>query len=563
MTEDSTKSSEPSGGDLSPVERFMSLFTRMRPGEGPSVLLYALYAFLLLVCYYILKTIREALILTEFGAEARSYATAVIAVLLLFVVPLYGLLFRHVRKIHLIRWVTLFFIINILIFWVMAQTGVEIGFFYFVFAGIFGVMVIAQFWAFAADSYNVKSGQRLFPVIMIGASAGALAGAQFTKYLTGQGLVEPINMLLYAAAILGATLLLAEWSRRSIPEESRSLHDDEEIGKTASGEEKSSLFGGFNLVFKDRYLLMIAGLVILLNWVNTTGETILAHFVSEYATRLAAETPSLEKGDIIARFYGDFFFWVNLVGFSVQAFLVARIYRWLGVSGALLILPAIAAVGYGVMAFIPIFSIIRFVKIMENSTDYSIMNTTRQALFLPTDRAVKYEGKTAIDTFFWRFGDLVQAGAFFVGIHYLGLSIPQFALVNLALAVVWFALAVMIGREYRRLVRENVANQAPILNRPIPDIETGPNGAFHATLAADTFVDADPGDVLTLSAQLPGGEPLPSWVSFHANTRTFRGKVPSSNQTEIEIEVVARDFDGLSASGSFLIRHLELKAQTD
>ena len=296
----------------------MSLFTRMRPGEGTSVLLYALYAFLLLVCYYILKTIREALILTEFGAEARSYATAVIAILLLFIVPLYGLLFRHARKVHLIRWVTTFFIVNILLFWFMARGGVEIGFFYFVFAGIFGVMVIAQFWAFAADSYNVKSGQRLFPVIMIGASAGALAGAQFTKFLTGRGLVEPINMLLIAAGILAATLLLSEISRRSIPDESRSLDggNEESIEEES---EKKSLFGGFSLVFKDRYLLMIAGLVILLNWVNTTGETILAHFVSEHATRVAAESPGLERGDIIAGFYGDFFFWVNLVGFAMQA----------------------------------------------------------------------------------------------------------------------------------------------------------------------------------------------------------------------------------------------------
>jgi AAA family ATP:ADP antiporter len=369
-------------------------------------------------------------------------------------------------------------------------------------------------------------------------------------------------MLLIAAGILAATLLLSEISRRSIPDESRSLDGDSE--EVSEGEtEKKSLFGGFSLVFKDRYLLMIAVLVILLNWVNTTGETILAHFVSEHATRVAAESPGLERGDVIAGFYGDFFFWVNLVGFAMQAFLVARIYRWFGVSGALLILPAIAAIGYGIIVFIPVFSIIRFVKIMENSTDYSIMNTTRQALFLPTDRAVKYEGKTAIDTFFWRFGDLIQAGAFFVGIHYLGLNIPQFALVNLALALVWLVLAIFIGREYRRLVRENVANQAPVLNRPIPDIDTGANGAFEVTLASDTFVDADPGDVLTLYAQLPGGGPLPSWVNFHAGSRTFRGQVPRESFVETEIEVIARDFDGLSASASFFIRRTTANAVGD
>ena len=59
--------------------------------------------------------------------------------------------------------------------------------------------------------------------------------------------------------------------------------------------------------------------------------------------------------------------------------------------------------------FVPIFTLIRWIKIAENSVDYSLMNTTRQALFLPVDRDAKYDGKTAIDTFFWRFGDLIQA----------------------------------------------------------------------------------------------------------------------------------------------------------
>ena len=117
----------------------------MRPGEGTSVMLFGLNAFLILVCYYILKTIREALILTEFDAEVRSYATATQALLLMFLVPLYGVLFRSTSKEYLVRWVTLFFVVNTLVFYIASRAGLEVGFFYFVFVGIYGVMVIAQF----------------------------------------------------------------------------------------------------------------------------------------------------------------------------------------------------------------------------------------------------------------------------------------------------------------------------------------------------------------------------------------------------------------------------------
>ena len=109
---------------------------------------------------------------------------------------------------------------------------------------------------------------------------------------------------------------------------------------------------------------------------------------------------------------------MTLVGLAIQLLLVSRIYRAMGMRGALLVHPVLVAVGYGMLAlspllggFIPIFTLIRWVKVMDNSVDYSLMNTTRQALFLPVDRDSKYDGKMAIDTFFWRFGDLVQAGA--------------------------------------------------------------------------------------------------------------------------------------------------------
>lgn len=536
---------------LSLVERCVSLFTKMRPGEGSSVLLFGLNAFLILVCYYILKTIREALILTEFDAEVRSYATATQALLLMFLVPLYGILFRNTSKPQLVRWVTVFFIVNTLVFYIAASAGLEVGFFYFVFVGIYGVMVIAQFWAFAADSFNVKSGQRLFPVIMIGASAGALAGGNLTERLTASGLVSPVGMMLLSALILATTLVLSALARRAIPDESRSVYAPQAEEK----DDKSEHFlGGFAVVFRDRYLVLIAILVVLLNWVNTTGETILADFVSRYAEQVVAEQ-GLEKGDVIAAFYGNFYFWVNLAGLSIQAFLVARIYRWIGVSGAILLLPIVAVLGYGLMAFVPIFSIIRLVKIFENSVDYSVMNTSRQALFLPTGQAAKYEGKTTIDTFFWRFGDLVQAGAFYVGLNLLGLSITQFAMLNLVLALVWLGLAVKIGREYRHLVRTNVLNVAPELNRPIPDVSIASGEKLHHSLAPDTFIDKDPGDVMTLTAQLSSGAPLPPWLLFDGHLHVFRGRVPDGESGSVEVEVVATDFEGLSASGSFEIRY--------
>jgi len=151
--------------------------------------------------------------------------------------------------------------------------------------------------------------------------------------------------------------------------------------------------------------------------------------------------------------------WVNLVSLFLQAFVVSRIFKYAGVRTALFILPAIALAGNALIALLPIFTVVRWAKILENSADYSIQNTTRHALFLPTSREAKYKAKQAIDSFFVRAGDMLQAAVVFVGTM-LAFSVRGFALVNVLLVVVWIALAVAIAREHRRLVPVDVDKAA-------------------------------------------------------------------------------------------------------
>jgi AAA family ATP:ADP antiporter len=538
---------------LSPFERLLTLFTRVRPGEGRSAFLFFAHGFLMLFSYQVVKALREAFMLVKFTAEVRSYAVAVIALVLMVLVPVYGRVRRRLDGERLLRAVTAFFALNLLAFAAAAAAGASIAFSFFVWVSIFGVVVIAQLWAFAADSFNLKSGQRLFPVIMVGANLGALAGAKSAQLAVD--LLSPVGLMVAATLTLLATLALAGPERRAVPDGSRPL-------VVEHGPTPPNLLGGIGLVLRDRYLLLIALLVVLLNWINSTGEFILADFVQrDAADRVAASGGVLDRGALITAFYGNFQFWVTLLGLAIQLLLVSRIYRHVGIRGALLVHPAVVALGYGLIAlapvlggFVPVFTLIRLVKIAENSIDYSLMNTTRHALFLPVDRDAKYEGKTAIDSFFWRFGDLIQAGVVYVGLNWLGWGVPQFAVLNLLLAVVWIALAFAIGRAFAAKARENVINVAPEAGAPIPDLRYEPGRALDHVVPEEAFRDADPGDVLHLVARLADGRPLPAWLRFEARSRRFTGRPPADMVEELTVTVVASDVDGLEASSSFRLR---------
>jgi AAA family ATP:ADP antiporter len=197
----------------------------------------------------------------------------------------------------------------------------------------------------------------------------------------------------------------------------------------------------------DKYLLWIALLMLLVNCVNSTGEYLLDRTLLAALSR-GHETAHQAMRDV-ARFKADYFGWVNIVGVVLQLFAVSRMLRVLGVRRTLFVLPLVALLSYGFMLVTPVLALIRLGKIAENSLDYSVQNTARQALFLVGTRAEKYLGKTVIDTFMVRAGDVLSAVLVFGG-NALDLPIGAFALLNLGMIACWLLVLVGLGREHTR-----------------------------------------------------------------------------------------------------------------
>jgi AAA family ATP:ADP antiporter len=538
---------------LSRLERLLSLITPVRAGEGHAALLFFIHAFLLLASFETVKALRQTFILTKSSAETRSYAVALTAVVLMFLVPLYGVVRRRVSSAQLLRLVTLLFAATLPVFVLLAWRGVPIALPFYMWVGIYGVMVVSQLWAFAAHCFNLRTGQRLFVIIMLGANLGALAGARLTNATVE--LLTPLGLMLLATLALSATMFLAGPEQSAVPQGSCGSDID------AAPSAPAHPAGGIRLVLRDHYLLLIAMFVMVLNCINSTGDFILADFVKSHAEAASADSGgTIEVGTWIAQFYGNFQFWVTLASLFLQLFVVGRIYRAFGMRGALLVHPTIVLVGYLLLAFgpliggfIPIFSLVRRIKVADNGVDYSLTNTSRQALFLPVDRQSKFDGKLAIDTFFVRFGDVLQAGFVFAGLHWLGWSIHHFAVLNVLLALVWIALAYALGREFGQRASERLSSSAPEPGDPIPDLDCVPGRAFRHVVPATAFTDPDPGDVLALSARQHDGSPLPRWLRFDAWKQTFSGTLPAG-VSEVRIMVIASDMDGLKACSTFTLR---------
>jgi ATP:ADP antiporter, AAA family len=441
--------------DRTRLERFLSIFAEVRAGEGTTALLLALNVFLILMAYYVLKPVREALILGEGSAELKTYMSAGQVVLLAFVVPLYGRLVAKFARIRLINVVTTFFLSCLVVFYVLAQFQVPLAIVFFLWIGIFNLMIVAQFWSFANDVYSKEQGERLFAIVGFGASLGAVVGAR-----AADRLIEPLGI--YQLMIVGAIILLAQLLiTNTIDRRARTLAPKAAAART--GAPNASGTNAFALVFRTRYLLLMALMLMLLNWVNTTGEYILGSIVKHTAVDMIAsgEANGLTEGQIIGDFYSKYFTAVNVLGLLLQLFVVSRVVKHLGIPWAVMILPMISLVSYNVLVFLPVLMAVLAAKVVENSTDYSLNNTVRNMLFLPCTYEEKFSGKQAIDSFFVRMGDVLSAMLVFAGTTMFTLHPRGFAAVNAVIVVAWLALAWMVGRHYQRLT----AKERPSVSR--------------------------------------------------------------------------------------------------
>jgi AAA family ATP:ADP antiporter len=423
-----------------PLEWALRAVADVRPGESRTVLLLSLNVFLIFLAYYLVKVAREPLILTGGGAEVKSYAAAGQSMLLVFVASAYGWLAARYDRMKLVATVTLFFVANLVLFAIVGQTGASLGVPFYLWVGVFSVTVISQFWGFAADVYTEEQGKRLFPVVGIGSSVGAASGATVAKLLVRHGF-GPFALMYTCSAILVVCLGITWLVNRSESRKVRRQTDEREP-------EPLSKESGFVLLMRDRYLLLLGALALILNWVNTIGEYVLDRTLLAVANSGAAGQ-GITPTQFIGHFKADYFGWVNIVGVVLQLFVVSRVMKYIGIRKALFVLPVIALVDSSILAVMPILSFIFVAKIAENSVDYSLSNTVRHALWLNTSRDAKYKAKQVVDSFLMRAGDVLAAAVVWLGTR-LAFGTKSFILCNIALAILWLLLVTLLAREHKK-----------------------------------------------------------------------------------------------------------------
>lgn len=451
---------------LSWVDRACCIFTDVKPGEGVVGLLMGLNIMLVLVAYYMIKPLREGWISVEdisgfTKMEIKAYSGYGQSMLLVFIIVFYNKLVASLPRIKVVERTIMFCMANLLLFWFLQPNMFfkqipGFGIVFYLWSGMFGAFMVAQTWTFIVDLYNNERGGRLLPMVAIGGTSGAVVGSWIVEQLVSIPFFGSESLLLLVHIPLIGNWILS----RKVDIDPRFQRQGEGIapGSDTVVPRKGTTF---NLVFGNRFLFMVAIATLLLNWVNSNGENLLFRVINEYQAQefieMGITDPVLQSKmfqDGIIVFYGQFFFLVNVVALILQTLVASRLLKYGGFSAIALVLPILVLTSSIALTLVPILSVIKFLKIAENATDYSINNTARHVLWLPLSVEVKFKAKTTIDSLFARLGDGMAAVTVLLGVNFFMFSLKNYFVLNAVLVTLWLIFTILIVRAHRQLIVE-------------------------------------------------------------------------------------------------------------
>jgi ATP:ADP antiporter, AAA family len=304
------------------------------------------------------------------------------------------------------------------------------------------------FWSFMTDVYRPAQSRRLFGMVAVGGTVGALLGSTLTTVLAG--FLEPINLLLVSALLLEAaarTALALDRQEGRVAEEARA--EAAELGSSAPTDASchgaevigGGMLEGIRHVARSPYLLGIAALMLLF----TIASTFLYFQRIDVVARAFADDPAAR-----VRLFAGMDLATNALTLGTQLFLTGRLLRWLGVGFALAFLPVVSLIGFGILAAAPVLGVIVVFEVLRRAGNFALARPAREVLYTVLSRSDKYKAKNFNDTFVYRLGDQIGSWSY-TGMAWLGLGLSGLALSMVPVSLAWLLLALWLGRKHRAM----------------------------------------------------------------------------------------------------------------
>lgn len=432
----------------------------IQPGEGAQVAFAIGFFFSTLCGYFMVRSVREAMGVE--GGMSSLYQLFYATLIVMFIAHLaLGGVMTRLRRSGFVPFLFRFLALNLLAFAAIRhfspdRIGPAIGKTFYVWLSVANMFLTTLFWGLLADGFSLHQAKRLFPIIGVGGTLGAVCGSWIAK---SAGL-SAIGLMIGAAILWEVAVQAARHLERSFRESSGSEGSSPAGGVTSDKTDRDNVspriggdaWDGVKTVARSPYLIGICTYI----GCMAIGNTLL-YFTQ---ARIVAEANPGDTQPLFARID----LWTNLATLFVQLFITGRLTRVLGVAPMLLALPAVTMLGLAALAWFPeplaflypvypLYGALLLVQAIHRGTRYAVARPARELLFTVVRRRDKYRAKSFADTVCYRGGDALgtvadkAAGTLSVTVS----TMPLFAL---PLVLLWGTVSVLLAIGQRRRLAE-------------------------------------------------------------------------------------------------------------
>lgn len=417
------------------VTGFLERILCIEPGELKAVLSSFAYFFFLMASYFILRPLRDTMGTVYGVAHLQELFTGTF-LLSLVAAPVFAGFASRVRLATFLPWVYWFIAITMVIFYALFRSVANdrwVAAAFYIWLSTFNLITISVFWSLMADMFSAVQARRLFGFIAAGGTLGTITAPAFiTLFVKAVG---TNNLLLISAAGFATCALLV----RLLEAEKQKL-----ISKGAQTQPTTlthslggNPFDGFALLIRSRYLLMIALFLLLMTWISTVIYFQLGDLISKDFASRAARTQAYATIDLAT----------NSIAILIQLFGTGQFVQRFGVTAGLLLNPVIMVVAFLAVAFSPVLLVLGGIQVVRRFSEYAIAKPSWDMLFTIVDQQAKYKAKNVIDTVVYQFGDLTAA---WLSAAILPFGVAGLAIFGIAVSVLWFPVAFLMGRQYEK-----------------------------------------------------------------------------------------------------------------
>ena len=433
-------------------------FVDIRKREFEPALLFFFFWFLVIVVFQALRPLKKGLFVEHLGADVELYAKLANILVAILAVVVFTALYNRFGSRRLIPTLCAGFIVALLVFaGALGGSGApapSLNWSFYLFGDAWSTVWVTTFWAYLTELTRTEQSKRLYGLIGTGGVIGGLI-ANFTvwQYIEDRG----IGILLVGAAVVTVVIGLIVLRLETVAGRPGAPIGRRDTGVPAIGEGKgapppqNAAFEGVRLVAASRYLLAIA-MIMFLYEINSQ--------ILDYQYSSAAE--AVEGAAGTQAFFSRIGTIVGAVSVITQLFLVSFIIRRFGITTALLVLPAAMATASGIYFITPMLTTAALLTISDNSFNYSINQTARETLFVPTSEDVKYKARAFINMLVQRIG---KGAAILMALGFAAMAdlpIRYLSLLALVVVAIWVGFAWYAGRRFDALTAEETRAAQPV-----------------------------------------------------------------------------------------------------